>query len=123
MGGLRQDTDIRIGRGDDAGVTEHLLDDLQVRTGGQGQGGGAVAQVVQADRRQAELPDQGVDLLSPAETRLRALAGLRPAWLPAAAQRIAGPRLLIGCASDARTARPMVCTSAADTGSAPEGLR
>jgi hypothetical protein len=37
----------RCRRRDDAGVAEHLLDDLHVDAGGEGQGGGAVAQVVQ----------------------------------------------------------------------------
>jgi hypothetical protein len=44
-----------------AGVAEHPLDDFQVGVGGQREGGGAVGQVVQPDRRQAEvladLPD------------------------------------------------------------------
>jgi hypothetical protein len=31
-------------------VAEHLLDDFEVGVGGQGDGGGAVAQVVQPDR-------------------------------------------------------------------------
>jgi hypothetical protein len=37
----------------DAGVPEHVLDDFQVGARSEGEDGGAVAQVVPADRRQA----------------------------------------------------------------------
>ena len=44
---------IGVGGEHDAGVPEHVLDDFQVGSGGQGEAGGTVAEVVQADRRQA----------------------------------------------------------------------
>lgn len=61
VGGLGHDGDVGVGDGDDAGVAEHVLDDLQVRARGQRQRGGTVTQVVQPDRRQVTLPDQGVE--------------------------------------------------------------
>jgi hypothetical protein len=56
--GLGQDTGIGVGSSDDAGVTEHLLDNLQVSTRGQRERRRPVPQVMQPDRRQAQLPDQ-----------------------------------------------------------------
>ena len=43
----------RCGGEHDAEVPEHVLDDLQVGSGSQSKAGGAVAEVVQADRRHA----------------------------------------------------------------------
>ena len=57
VGCFGQDAGVGVGGGDDAGVAEHLLDDHQVGAGCQGDGGGAVAQVVEPDRRQIQLAD------------------------------------------------------------------
>jgi hypothetical protein len=42
-----------VGGEHDAGVPEHVLDDFQVGAACQGEAGGAMAEVAQADRRQA----------------------------------------------------------------------
>ena len=52
-GNLLQDRCAGAGGEHDAGVPEHALDDFQVGSGSQSKAGGAVAEVVQADRRHA----------------------------------------------------------------------
>src|SRR5437868_10285632 len=52
VGDLRKDGGVGVGGEHDAGVPEHLLHTLQFHRGRQGEGGCAVAQVVQPDRRQ-----------------------------------------------------------------------
>jgi len=52
-GNLLQDRCAGAGGEHDAGVPEHVLDDFQVGSGSQSKAGGAVAEVVQADRRHA----------------------------------------------------------------------
>jgi hypothetical protein len=61
VGGFGQDAGVGVGGGDDAGMAQHLLDDLQVGAGCQGDGGGAVAQVVEPNRRQVQPLDQHVE--------------------------------------------------------------
>jgi hypothetical protein len=58
-GDLEEDRGIGVGGQHDAGVAEHVLYDLQVHFGGQGEGGRAVPQVVQPDRRQPGLIPTG----------------------------------------------------------------
>jgi hypothetical protein len=53
MGDFGKDRGVSIGGEHDAGVPEHILDDFQVGSGGQGEAGGAVTEVVQAYGRQA----------------------------------------------------------------------
>ena len=50
-----QDRGVGVGGQHDAGVAEHVLHDVQVHPGGQGQRGRAVPKVVQPDRRQPGL--------------------------------------------------------------------
>jgi hypothetical protein len=66
-GEVGQDRDVGVGGEDDAGVAELVLDGPQVGACCQGEAGGAVPQVVQADRREAggggqfpEVPGQPV---------------------------------------------------------------
>jgi hypothetical protein len=47
---LGQHGGVDIGGGDDGGVSEEVLDGLEVGAGGEGEAGHAVAQVVQPDR-------------------------------------------------------------------------
>jgi hypothetical protein len=57
-------------------MSEHLLDHFQVRVRGQGEDGGAVPQVVQPDRGQAELL---ADLAEPVGEVMRGAVKLSPA--------------------------------------------
>ena len=55
-----------MSRGDgDGGMTEQVLDDLEIGAGGEGEGGSAVAQVVQPDGWESgagvEFPEPGAD--------------------------------------------------------------
>jgi len=65
---------VGVGGEHDAGVPEHVLDDVQVGSGGQGEAGGAVPQVVQPDGWQAT---SVVELTEVARQQVRAPWGHR----------------------------------------------
>ena len=74
-------------------MAQHLLDHLQVGAGGQGDRGGAMAQVMEPNRRQVELLDQYVESVSEVLGPDRAPIGVgeqRPSLPPARARRGAG---------------------------------
>jgi hypothetical protein len=56
--GSRQDGGVRVGGEHDAGVTELILDRLEVGAGGVGKAGRAVPEIMQPDRRQPAPFDQ-----------------------------------------------------------------
>lgn len=60
-GDLGEHRGVGVGCEDDAGVAKHVLDDLQVRPGGQRERGRAVSQVMQPDRRQPGLAGQAAE--------------------------------------------------------------
>jgi hypothetical protein len=59
------------------GMTEHVLDGLEVHPGCQSQGGRTVPQPVEGDRRQVGQPDQAAEFVSHVDRMKRTAVGFR----------------------------------------------